>query len=253
MPPTTSSVQHRVHFLDAFLTPSPAPATSTLPPSVEPLIPSSSLLSSLPPKYRINSPSRPLKRPSGAQIHPVLTYTPGFGALLSWDLRLSPEQALVRSSSLAPTPLSAQLLSSPACTPPTPALAIQCSYLPWTLSVTPPADGSRAHAAVTVGDVLSALYRILRLGVASAELDEARPWVDVQRVRATCEARCAAVAHAGLREAERAKGVKRVDFLGDARMFRGFSVVSASDVKGRRSKRTALVDGPVWQLHVKRP
>lgn len=105
--------------------------------------------------------------------------------------------------------------------PPVPFLEIMCPELPWRITVTPSAKGSKS---VTVGDVFTTLYRSLRTNVSKKEYALAPS--DAHRAAAT-EAYLARVArvHPSLREVEHAKGLKRVDILGKRTHFVGLAPV----------------------------
>ena len=111
------------------------------------------------------------------------------------------------------------------------------------ITPTPGASWSCAH--VTVGDVLHALYRALRLGASPLELATLSP-THVARVEAACARRVSHVRDRNARAVEAHKGIKRVDFLGAHRAFLGLAPVPGGlPAKG-------LAPGAVWELRVAR-
>ncbi|KAI0823455.1 hypothetical protein BC628DRAFT_1383262 [Trametes gibbosa] len=240
---------HRVRFADIPSTPSSTFSDATLASSPGPATPQSLLSPPLPTKYYSTpSPSYYAARPlpgAPVQIHPVLACTPGFGAPLSWDLSEPVDTVLVRTST-ALRPASETLVAEPATMPKLASITIVCDRLPWAISVSPKEDAPWAAPYVTVGDVLYTLYRTLRLGVTAAELHTVDP-ATLTRVHAAYVARCERVKRADQRAVETSKGVKRVDFVCDARAFKGLSLVpDGNPAKG-------LAPGVVWRLHVARP
>ncbi|KAH9848758.1 hypothetical protein C2E23DRAFT_842446 [Lenzites betulinus] len=240
---------HRVHFADVPSTPSSTFSDATLASSPGPATPQSLLSTPLPSKhYNTPSPSYYATLPlpgAPVQVHPVLACTPGFGAPLTWDLAELVESVLVRTST-ALRPLSEHLVAEAATVPKLASITIVCDRLPWSITVAPKQDAPWAAPYVTVGDVLFTLYRTLRLGVTAAELATVDP-ASHQRVHAAYVKRCERVQHRDQRAAEMNKGAKRVDFLCDARMFKGLSAVP----EGNPAK--GLAPGVVWRLHTSRP
>ncbi|KAI0628660.1 hypothetical protein C8Q77DRAFT_1067569 [Trametes polyzona] len=238
---------HRVRFADIPATPSSTFSGASLASSPGPATPPSLLATPLPSKHS-NSPSpyyATLPLPGTVQVHPVLACTPDLGAPLSWDLTQPVESVLVRTAT-ALRPLSAQVAMEPATMPKLASITIICAQLPWSITVVPRQDAPWAAPYVTVGDVLYTLYRTLRLGVTQAELGmcEAKHH---ELVRDAYVARYGRVAHPAARALEKTKGIKRVDFLCCAQLFKGLSLVP----EGNRAK--GLAPGMVWELHVARP
>ena len=146
----------------------------------------------------------------------------------------------------APTRLTDALVREPATHPALPSLAITCDYLPWTIIVVPTPGAAWSTSFVTVGDVLHTLYRTLRLGVTDFELGAADPALRA-RVHASYVARYRRVAQPAEREIEKAKSVKRVDYLCDRTSFRGLAPVpNGIPAKG-------MAPGTVWALQVAKP
>ncbi|KAI0365754.1 hypothetical protein BV20DRAFT_709420 [Pilatotrama ljubarskyi] len=241
---------HRVRFADITSTPSSTFSDATLASSPGPATPPALKQSPLPAKHRsafspAYYPTSPLPA-APVQIHPILACATGYATPLTWDVSQFVESVLVRASNGTVRPLSDQVVKEPATTPKVASITIISEQLPWAITVHPKSDAHWAAPYVTVGDVLYTLYRTLRLGVTTAEqllCDSAH----YQRVHDAYVARCERIAHPGDRAEEKSKGVKRVDFLLQARMFKGLSLVP----EGIPAK--GLAPGVVWQLHVARP
>lgn len=240
MPATTK----RVHF-NIPLTPSPALSNASLPSSDGPGTPPDHLqaLYASPLKqqpFLVDSPASlasfgSLPYVSGpVRVHPALASP---NAQLAWDMAQPSSTAYLFGT--AP-PLNSALLNQPATYPALPTLTLICDMLPWSITVTPSAGRS---ALVTLGDVLHALYRTLRLPVSEVELSILPP--DGQaRVHAAYFARHKLIADERLRKEEHAKGIKRVDFLMEFRRFAGLSMV----VGGPALNGKGL--GEVWAVHL---
>ncbi|EPS98262.1 hypothetical protein FOMPIDRAFT_59060 [Fomitopsis schrenkii] len=228
MPGTTK----RVHFdvpptpppkrVEVPPTPSPARSDTSLPSSAGLITPPQFAFAQLSPKY---SP----------QIHPALAAP---HTALAWDLITSPSAAAVPTARGSPSPLHPSLLAEPATHPGLPSLTVICDMLPWSVSITP----ARTHV-VTVGDVLYALYRMLRIAVTETELGVLPPETQT-RVHTAFHTRHKMLADARARAEEKQKGVKRVDFLLDFRRFAGLSIVlSGAALNGKGL-------GEVWALQL---
>ncbi|KAJ7087030.1 hypothetical protein C8R43DRAFT_846714, partial [Mycena crocata] len=116
---------------------------------------------------------------------------------------------------------SARLLE-PAVYPPQPTISIISSHVPWAIDV--PASNGRY---VTVADALSALYRGGRMNVTRAEFHTLGATKLMRRVTEAYEHRCSRLKGHHGHEEEKAKGVKRVDFLMGATKLRGLSPTNA--------------------------
>ncbi len=146
----------------------------------------------------------------------------------------------------APSRLTDALVREPATHPPLPSLAVICDYLPWTIIVVPTPSAPWAAPYVTVGDVLHTLYRTLRLRATDHELGALGPALR-DRVQRAYVARYRRVAAPREREFEKAKAVKRVDYLCDHTAFCGLAPVPGGNpAKG-------LAPGTVWALHIAKP
>ena len=229
-----------VHFVDVPSTPSSTFSASTLSStSSGPATPPSVWYSPLPPTK--GSPYA-IAGTLPVQIHPLLARTVGHGSPLNWDLSEPAESARPQVSNLPPR-LTDALVAEPATNPPLPSLAIICDYLPWTITIGPTPNASWSAPWVTVGDVLHVLYRALRNGVTEPELN-VLDLAQQDRVRTAYVRRYRRVPASREREAEKAKYIKRVDFLRDHRAFLGLSCVPGGiPAKG-------LAPGAVWALHV---
>ncbi|KAI0330729.1 hypothetical protein GY45DRAFT_1323283 [Cubamyces sp. BRFM 1775] len=240
---------HHVRFVDVLSTPSSTYSDVTLASSPGPCTPPAVIPSPLYAKGQLspqhNYASSPLAG-GHVQVHSVLAHSIGRGAPLYWDLSQPVSAAQVRTTSALST-LTEQLVMEPATSPKVASITIICERLPWAITVTPRQDASWAAPYVTIGDVLFTLYRTLRLPVTSAELNAHNDPAFHERIRDAYVTRYQRIAHPGERESEKAKGVKRVDFLFDARMFKGLSLVP----EGMPGK--GLAPGVVWRLHVARP
>ena len=145
-----------------------------------------------------------------ASLHPILAvqYPPA----VEYDLTLAPNTMLPLTYSIP-----ADFWTQKASLPPLTFLKISIPGTPWHITVLQ----SFQHApGVTVGDVFTAIYLSLRSNVRKHEYESAPS--DEHRNSAT-EAYNARVTrmHPSLREFERAKGLKRIDFLGKRRHFLG--------------------------------
>ncbi|KAJ7858231.1 hypothetical protein B0H14DRAFT_2351789, partial [Mycena olivaceomarginata] len=130
---------------------------------------------------------------------------PAAPPLLIYDMSLPPSTLSMRLPQL----FSARLFE-PAVYPPLPLISLVTSRLPWALAV--PATNGKY---VSVSDVLSVLYRALRVGATLGEFAALRTEELMRRVTAAYLRRCECLgghSHSGYAR-EQAEGVKRVDFL----------------------------------------
>ncbi|CCM05849.1 uncharacterized protein FIBRA_08085 [Fibroporia radiculosa] len=235
-PPIMPAPTKRVHF-DIPPTPSPTLSNGSLESSVGPTTPPQHFYSPYASsKQQVYHPESPVPfgfLPYAAGqvcIHPILVapYT-----TLVWDMMYPP------STAHAPGPLP-KLLAEPATHPGLPSLTLICDLLPWSITVMPV---DPASSVVTVSDVLRALFRSLRLSVSAAELSFL-PKEGQLRVHKAFHVRHKSISDDQRRAEERAKGVKRVDFLMEARRFAGLSMV----VGGPALQSRGL--GEVWAVHL---
>ncbi|KDR79341.1 hypothetical protein GALMADRAFT_137189 [Galerina marginata CBS 339.88] len=113
-------------------------------------------------------------------------------------------------------PIPSNLLEQPATQPLFPFIEVVCPRLPWRITI-----HSHLKPYVTVGDVLEGLHRALRTNVTPAEFallpsDEAR-----QDVTNAYKVRYKSISDREQYRVEKAKGIKRVDFLGKYNIFKG--------------------------------
>jgi hypothetical protein len=145
--------------------------------------------------------------------------------LLTYDISLHPSSVSTHYPGL-----SSAGLHEPAVTPPRASLALVTPHLPWSIPVA--ASNGRY---VTVSDVLTALYRALRVNVTPAEFNALGSHKLMRRAAAAYTQRYTRLkGHHGYTE-EKKNGVKRVDFLMGCTTFRGLSATEAPDV---------------WRLHI---
>ncbi|RPD59556.1 hypothetical protein L227DRAFT_503288 [Lentinus tigrinus ALCF2SS1-6] len=181
--------------------------------------------------------------PAQIHLHPLLVATDS-DAPLDWDMSLPAESSRVRLANYPPQ-LIDTIVSQPATLPPRQSVAIICTYLPWTITVTPTPNATRTAPYVTVGDVLHTLYRRLRLGVTPAELGVLDAVVR-DRVHDAYVARYRRVVDPGERDVEKGKRIKRVDFLREHRLFYGLTLIEGG------LPALQLPHGAVWKLHTAR-
>lgn len=167
--------------------------------------------------------------PVGLQIHPLLASSSHAGLSqrpFVWDLRDLPSNIVsCELSHDSAYPIPAASLAIAAITPPTDHVEIHCMQLPWKLTVTPSQRFKNIH--VTVGDVMSELYNVLRLQISQEEFKTAcRGNLEYQKtIEAAYERR---VTWSQSPTEERSKGIRRIDVLGDCTIFAGFDVVAGS-------------------------
>ncbi|KAI0088435.1 hypothetical protein BDY19DRAFT_950952 [Irpex rosettiformis] len=241
-PVTSQDMSKRVHFApEPARTPSPSFSTSSFD-SPGPRTPPSLPPHQLPPQvcYSLRTSSLPLivlqspygyskpfpPSPAGLQVNPLIATASHAGASqrpFVWDLRNRPSDIAPQSSSYdSAYPIPASSLALAATTPPAYRLEIRCTQLPWKFTVTP--SQRFKNVCVTVGDVMSELYNALRLQISQEEFHVAcggNPQYR-QQVEASYERR---VARSKSPREERAKGIRRIDLLGDYTLFSGFEGV----------------------------
>lgn len=194
---------------------------------------SSSPLSSPGPETPSSSPINPLFAPTSSQylpciplplhvdplvdgfltIHQILGL-PLTGTLpFKFDVTRDPACTLEFDSSSILTPA---VLAEPATTPPLDRMVLQCDEFPWQLVICP----QNSKEFVTVSDVLSGIYSSLRIPVNSGDyngLSEEKQRMITQ----TFFHRYDRHGETEARGKEKAKGVKRVDFLIRRNFFTG--------------------------------
>lgn len=223
-----------------FTSPAPSPSPSlSLSPSPSAYAFNRSLLPPLspPPLVHARSPyaCAPLPPAGPVPIQPAVGRTRF--SLAVGSVRINPilgldkNPAIIYDVSLPPSfittsryePLSSLALSQPATQPPLASMTIFPSNLPWPITI--PASSPKPGAFVSVSDVVTAIYRTLRLNVTKLEFDSL-PSADARhRVNAMYEHRCRRAGERGKQayEEERQKGLKRIDFLMGRNTFLGLS------------------------------
>ena len=132
---------------------------------------------------------------------------------ITWDLRDHQSAASRNHHSI-----SSWALCEPATKPPLPFLTISSSYLPWVIKI----DASN-NLFVTVEDVLSSIYRSLRINITLSEFKAFETPTDQQRATHAYEQRYRRHRSARIYEEEKVGGMKRVDFLMGHTQFLGIS------------------------------
>lgn len=164
--------------------------------------------------------------PMPCSPHTLLSVTAS--PLLYYHLTMDPSAAQLHPS------LPRQALTEPATQPPLPFISIISPHLPWSINVTP----SKLTPYVTVADVLDALYNFLRQNVTPEDFKSLNPR-DQQRATDAYKRRYKRIPDPRAYEQEKAKGVKRVDFLFEKVVFMGL---------------VGTKYGPeMWELHVAAP
>ncbi|PFH44656.1 hypothetical protein AMATHDRAFT_200950 [Amanita thiersii Skay4041] len=258
--------QKRVHFADNCVTyapqsprtPSPSHSDSSLhsqssassssssstadpptPPPVE-YIPSPyprtspSLLSDYsPPKNPTANPVHMV--PPHMNVHYLLAYSPFTEPALGYDFSTLPTDAVPRPHELL----------EPATNPPLHHMVVICPLLPsrWQIDITaaprrsspplvlsssPPPSSSSSASYITVADVLTALYRNLRLSVTREEYNSLGDSPEREHVNQAYFSRCERIFDPVRQGEEKNKGVKRIDFLKNRCRFLGLSGTLAS-------------------------
>ncbi|KAH9931039.1 hypothetical protein B0H21DRAFT_98191 [Amylocystis lapponica] len=217
----------RVHFEDDV--PSPSFSESSLASSSGPYTPPQ-YGQHLAPHPKSYVPASPL--PFGllpyvggqVSIHPVLAAPMfGYAPAFAWNMMFPPSTARPTSAGSLMSPASVRgLLAEYATHPALPELTIICDLLPWSITVAPTESASWSPSSrrlVTVGDVLHAIYRALRLPASSVEVGHLQ-YENRGRVDAAFFSRCGSISDPD-QTIELSKGVKRVDFLMEHRGFSG--------------------------------
>ncbi|KAF9062783.1 hypothetical protein BDP27DRAFT_1336120 [Rhodocollybia butyracea] len=109
--------------------------------------------------------------------------------------------------------------SEPAVLPHAPFLLLHIPHHPWPISVHP----SFNRQYVTAHDVFNAIYYSLRHSVTPSEMKAIPSRKDFERVRSAYEMRCRRFGDRHAYNAEKQKGVKRVDFLRGHTRFVGLA------------------------------
>ncbi len=183
----------------------PSPASSgslPTPPDVPYTLPGST-------PYPFVLPPKPLHHKP--QLHVALA---GPRPNIRYDCRYSPSHLSILSRHLSP-----RFASEPATYPPMTSMTISSPYLPWTFRVTP------RHGVISVSDVLYAIYGGLRTDIHAQDFERmAREHQN--GVRKAYENRYRRMRSSSDAASEKAKGVKRVDFLMGHTTFMGLTSTS---------------------------
>lgn len=153
---------------------------------------------------------------------------------------------------LAPQPIStysANVSDHPATQPSLSQIDIISKLLPWKIIVKPissPARPPSLQQTVTVGDVLTTIYRSLHIHITRHEF-ESLSSPSREHVVDAYHNRVQQILDVHKRDTERAKGVKRVDFLTETSNFIGLSMTTDPEVLEGRGL------GHVWEMNVERP
>ncbi|KAG2034089.1 hypothetical protein BDR03DRAFT_965796 [Suillus americanus] len=183
-------------------TPSPTTSESSLPSSTGPITP---------PQLR-----ELFMRLGPVNIHPILAYHP-YVFPINYNVSYPPNTASanIRAS---PINLDSYCLAEPATNPPIPVLTLQNDFLPWRCEI----RATTSHC-VTVEDVLTQLYRFLRIPGTREEYKAAPNQHVRDTIAETYHNRCLRTSSAEAYAEEQRKGLKRVDFLMGRTTFMGLS------------------------------
>ncbi|KAJ7073967.1 hypothetical protein C8F01DRAFT_1242253 [Mycena amicta] len=133
--------------------------------------------------------------------------------LLQYDVSLHPSTISTHRPGL-----SATAFLEPAVYPPRLSITLVTPHLPWTIPV--PASNRRY---VSVGDVLSAIYHLLRTNATPAEFNALGSDKFMQAASAAYMHRCERLRGHSAYSHEKRSGVKRVDFLMGYTTFKGIA------------------------------
>jgi hypothetical protein len=220
-----SKAPKRVRFAESVVcysappTPSPTLSDTSLPSSSGPQTPS-------PQSFGLPLPT-PLNRVP-LSLGPVrIHYLLGYDQNPPIDHNLTHHPTFIKTTADR-RPLSTLELSQPATTPPLPYLTLIAPQFPWHIFV--PAYSKRHGSFVTILDVLTTLYRSLRLNVTSTEFECLPTQEDKLRVNAAYVSRYRRFGDMRTREAEERNGVRRIDFLTGHRFLGLSSTTRGPDV-----------------------
>ena len=147
-----------------------------------------------------------------ARIHPLLGITQP-SPMLNYDVSQLPSTIKLNVLTIPP-----HVFNEPATTPPIPSMVIRCQHLPWKITILPT---NTKH--VTVRDVFDGIYRSLRHTVLEAEY-QCLPSAEAKySVNNAYNRRYKRINDPRVRELEKSKGPRRVDFLGEHTHFTGLS------------------------------
>ena len=146
-----------------------------------------------------------------ARIHPLLGIIQP-SPMLNYDVSQLPSTIKFNVLTIPP-----HVLNEPATNPPIPSMIVRCQRLPWKITILPT---NTKH--VTVRDVFDGIYRSLRHTVLEAEF-QCLPAEAIYSVNNAYSRRYKRISDPRVRELEKSKGLKRIDFLGEHTLFTGLS------------------------------
>jgi hypothetical protein len=159
--------------------------------------------------------------PKTIQIHFLLAYTPFPDPALPYDLSWPFSQSDIH--------IPEQAFAEPATSPPLPSLTIIHPALKFDIEVLPSAPVPGSY--VSVMDVLTKLYRDLRLAVHPIEYDELLDDEVRKTVDLAYYSRCGRIRDSAERSHEERKGLKKIDLLMGRTRFMGLAgTLHAPDV-----------------------
>ncbi|KAG0695056.1 hypothetical protein DFH29DRAFT_957057 [Suillus ampliporus] len=188
---------------------SPAPSSTPSPSLSESSLPSSSGPNT-PPQREL------LMNLGPVAIHPILAYHP-YIFPINYDVSYTPNTAAANIKA-SPFVLDSYCLSQPATNPPIPVLSLQNDLLPWRCEIR-----ASTRPFVTIEDVLSQLYRFLRVPGTREEFKAAPSQHVRDAIAGAYHNRCMRATSAEEYAEEQRKGLKRVDFLTGRTTFMGLS------------------------------
>ncbi|EIN08229.1 hypothetical protein PUNSTDRAFT_143878 [Punctularia strigosozonata HHB-11173 SS5] len=195
----------------------------------------------------LTPPSFPSSLPGSAvNIHPSLAHHLYHTPAIQYDTIEHPSTAsLVHHPPHSSRQELRSLLAEPATSPPVTSLKLVSNHLPFLITVTPttpaspPYHGSPFSAIssprssvnpfVTVGDVLASIYHGLRTPISKTEFAKLGH-SKAEEVTAAWQKRYRRLNNTREREAEKAKGVKRIDFLSGRTKYLGISPPKHGDM-----------------------
>jgi len=155
--------------------------------------------------------------PAASRVHPVLEATPS-GPILRYNLVDPPSgNALTLRSREVVRSLTAAL-NEPVTNPPVQYLTINCPHLPWTIRVTASSLGF-----VSVNDLLVHVYHALRKPITPSEYALLGKERDKERAAQAYRDRYRRLRNDRDYQAEKAGGMRRVDFLMERSRFGGLT------------------------------
>ncbi len=166
-----------------------------------------------PPSLGKGSPHQYLPLPNlSVTLHPAL----GTGSGFTYDLTTLPIPDAHPISHI-----SESLWHRPVTNPPTSHMEMECSFLPWRITIVPAKNSTRTF--ITFGDFATGLYQSLRKQVTPGEYGAIKSQQHRSPIDNAYKRRYKRCTDYDKHESERQGGVRRVDFLGDFVNFAGLS------------------------------